>query len=86
MKEKILEAIAEFNKYHGIEAQLNFVSLKKNLVVQFSGHMCFTCGVNEYVEDFRLLLEDRKIKAKLKKTENKKETIEVNLSLGRTPS
>jgi len=59
MREKLQEAIKEFNERFGAECEL--VEVKgKSFKVLFKGHICFTCGAFEYFEDLRETIE-RKI-------------------------
>lgn len=74
MKSLVESAIEEYNRFHGRESVAKLVEQKKDcVVVEFSGSYCRTCGVNEYFEDLRINLEDRKIITRIqriKETEN----------------
>jgi len=48
-----LKAIEEYNKYRSPEAKAKLVKISdKELVVDFEGSFCRTCGVVDYLEDF----------------------------------
>lgn len=65
MKEKISDALNEFNTYHGHEARLKLVSFDKDTIkVAFVGHFCHTCGYHDYFDDLKVILEEKGIKAK----------------------
>jgi hypothetical protein len=50
-KDYVLKAIEEYNKYRSPEAKLVKIS-EKELVLDFEGSFCRTCGVSDYLEDF----------------------------------
>ncbi|MEM2954974.1 MAG: hypothetical protein QW625_03450 [Candidatus Nanoarchaeia archaeon] len=75
-KEKIIEIIKntidEFNKYRSPEADAKLISIKNNIIIiSFSGPFCFTCGYQDYFDDFRIILMDFGIKTKIEKIKNK---------------
>ena len=58
-QEEITRALDEFNKYHGSEARGSPVSVgEASIIVRFEGSFCGTCGFYDYLDDFRVLLED----------------------------
>jgi len=70
----IKRIVEEFNKYRSPEAVTKLVSFDGNsIVVEFMGCFCHTCGVYDYVDDFRIMLEDAGIKTvveKIKEVDN----------------
>ncbi|MBS7247355.1 MAG: hypothetical protein QXN15_09630 [Candidatus Jordarchaeales archaeon] len=58
-KKKVYAVIREYNKYHAPEAIAKLVQVGGNwFIVLFSGSFCFSCGVYDYIDDLRVLLED----------------------------
>jgi len=52
-KDSVLKAIKEYNKYKSPEAKAKMVKISaKELVLDFEGSFCRTCGVLDYLEDF----------------------------------
>jgi len=52
IKELILEAITNYNKYRSPEATAKLIALEKSKFrIEFSGSFCHTCGVDAYFED-----------------------------------
>jgi superoxide reductase len=71
-KEKIEEAIQEFNRYRSPEAKAKLVRIDRNkFKVEFSGTFCNTCGFYDYFDDLKIILEDKGIKSKVSKIEEK---------------
>jgi len=65
-KNVIEKAIKLYNKYRSPEAHAELVSLEKDkVIVKFEGTFCKTCGVNDWIEDFKYVLEDLNIKTEL---------------------
>ncbi|MCS7116196.1 MAG: hypothetical protein NZ896_01850 [Nitrososphaerales archaeon] len=53
IKDSILKAISEFNKYRSPEATARLVKMgRKELILEFEGPFCISCGVYDYFEDF----------------------------------
>lgn len=51
--ESIFKTIKSYNKYRSPEVKAKFVELSKNnLVIEFEGAFCQSCGVQDYFEDF----------------------------------
>ena len=49
----VAEAIETYNKYRSPEATAKLVEMKGGeLIIDFKGSFCGTCGVSEYFEDF----------------------------------
>ncbi len=71
LNELIKKAIEEYNKYRAPESKAKLVKVGKDeVVVDFEGPFCHTCGINEWVEDFVYVLEDLNVRAKLVKVED----------------
>ncbi|MEM3103924.1 MAG: hypothetical protein QXD69_00265, partial [Candidatus Bathyarchaeia archaeon] len=53
LKDAVVKAINEYNKYRSPEAKAKLVKLsKKELILDLEGSFCRTCGVYDYLEDF----------------------------------
>lgn len=53
LKEVVLKAIEEYNKFRSPEAKAKLVKIsEKEIVLDFEGTFCRTCGVYDYFEDF----------------------------------
>ncbi len=60
----IENAIGEFNKYHSPEANTKLVSMNdKSIKIEFTGTFCHTCGFYDYFDDYKILLEEKGLKA-----------------------
>jgi len=52
LKEAVLKAIYEYNKYHSPEAKAELMEIREdNLTIIFEGPFCLSCGVYDYFED-----------------------------------
>lgn len=52
IKDAVLKAICEYNKYHSPEARAKLVEInEKCFIVDFEGVFCSSCGVYDYFED-----------------------------------
>lgn len=77
-KNLIDSVIEEYNKYHSPEASVKLVKLnKKSIIVKFSGPFCKSCGVYDWFDDFRIELERKGLKFKIKKYRQKNESFLV---------
>jgi len=57
-------AVREYNKYHSPEARTKLVSMsEKAFKIEFKGSFCHTCGFYDYFDDYKILLEERGLKA-----------------------
>jgi len=58
--EKLVElAIKRYNRYRGAESQAKLLKMMGDtVVVAFEGSFCETCGINDWVDDFRYVIED----------------------------
>jgi hypothetical protein len=64
--ERVQNAIEVYNRYRGAESRARLVKVVGNLLlVRFEGSFCETCGINDWVDDFRYILEDMGVRAKL---------------------
>jgi len=67
LREKVNQAIKEFNKYRSPEATAKLIKINRNEIkIKFFGTFCKTCGFYDYFEDFIIFLEERKIKCSIK--------------------
>jgi len=81
MREKIEQAISQFNKYHGREARAHLKRIEGNkIAVEFSGPFCFSCGYYDYFEDLLMELEDLGIKGRILEI-NENDYVEVVFSI-----
>lgn len=81
LKDSVLKAIEEYNKYRSPEAKAKPVKIsEKELVLDFEGSFCRrTCGVADYLEDFIYELQ-RLVNVKMRIEsfwEHRRETIRV---------
>ncbi|MET1129050.1 MAG: hypothetical protein ABWW70_07005 [Thermoproteota archaeon] len=64
--ERLQSAIEVYNKYRGAESRAQLVKVVGDLLlVRFEGSFCETCGINDWVDDLRYILEDMGVKAEL---------------------
>ncbi|AEH24669.1 hypothetical protein [Pyrococcus yayanosii] len=50
--EKLNYVIKEFNRLHGSEARAKVLEVRENeVVIEFEGSFCKTCGLHDYFED-----------------------------------
>ncbi|MET1101482.1 MAG: hypothetical protein ABWW69_03250 [Pyrodictiaceae archaeon] len=64
--ELLKKAIDHYNRYKAPEARAILLEARDGLVrVLFKGSFCWTCGINDWVEDFKYVLEDLGAKAEL---------------------
>lgn len=67
-EEKLSAAITEYNKYHAPEAVAELVQVHDNwFSVFFSGSFCRSCGIYDYFDDLRILLEDLGVKTRIER-------------------
>jgi len=65
-KEKVEKAIGEYNRYRAPEAKARLISFGgKSFEVEFTGSFCSTCGFYDYFDDFKILLEEIGLGAKI---------------------
>lgn len=63
---EIIDAIKNYNRYRSPEATAEIIGYKDNvLTVRFTGSFCFTCGVNDWIEDLKYVLEDHGVEAEI---------------------
>ena len=59
IKRLVEAAIHRYNKYRAPESIAKLEKIDGNVVrVRFEGSFCETCGINDWVDDFRYVLED----------------------------
>jgi hypothetical protein len=82
LERKVKEAIRVFNKYRSPEAKTKLIKFdKKKIVVDFTGTFCRTCGFYDYFDDLKIFLEEKGIKSKVSKVEEKENGAIVSFSL-----
>ena len=66
LKKFVDRAIEEYNKYRSPESIARLEKIEGDTVyVRFDGSFCRTCGINDWVEDFKYVLEDLGAEAEL---------------------
>jgi len=64
--ERVSEAICEYNRYRGAKARAELLSFDgARAVVKFKGPFCYTCGVLDWVEDLKYLMESMGLRAEV---------------------
>jgi len=72
----------KFNKYRSPEAKAKLLRLEeKEVVVDFTGTFCRTCGYYDYFDDLKIFLEERGIRAKILEIKEKIDGATVSFSL-----
>jgi hypothetical protein len=70
IKENIVKAVNEFNKYRAPEAEAKYLSLnEESFEIEFTGPFCRSCGFYDYFDDFKIFLEELGSKADISKIE-----------------
>ena len=81
-KKKVKEAIRDFNRYRSPEAKAKLLKLdKKEIVVDFTGTFCHTCGFYDYFDDLKIFLEEKGIDTKISKIKEKENGAVVRFTL-----
>ncbi len=66
LKEVAERALEDYNRIRAPEAVAKLVKIKDNLLyIEFSGSYCETCGLYDWIEDFKYVLEDIGVKAEI---------------------
>jgi hypothetical protein len=57
---KLLElAVKRYNRYRGVESRARLLRVDNDtVIIAFEGSFCTTCGINDWVEDFKYVIED----------------------------
>lgn len=64
----VRRAIEQYNRYRAPEAVAKLVAIRGDeVIVRFEGSFCRTCGINDWVEDFKYVLEDMGVESDLVK-------------------
>ena len=59
-------AVGMYNRYRSPESTAKLVSIEGDVVtVRFEGSYCETCGLNDWVVDFKYVLEDLGVEAEV---------------------
>jgi len=59
-------ALEDYNKIRAPEAVARLIKVEGSLLyVEFSGSYCETCGLYDWIEDFKYVLEDLGVKAEI---------------------
>ncbi len=60
------KALKEYNRIRAPEAIARLIDTKDDLLyIEFSGSYCETCGLYDWIEDFKYVLEDLGVKAEI---------------------
>lgn len=62
------KAKVEYNKYREPEAKAEILSINEEeneVLIKIVGSFCRTCGVDDWIDDFRYVLEDLGAKAEI---------------------
>lgn len=66
MKERILKAVEEYNRYRGVEAKAKILYLDREVLrLEIRGSFCETCGYYDWIEDIIYILMDYKIDSEI---------------------
>lgn len=66
LREVVGEAVRLYNRYRSPEATARPVKVSEDeLVVEFEGSFCASCGLVDWIEDLAYILEDLGVKARL---------------------
>ncbi len=66
VRETTIRAIERYNRYRAPEAVAELLEVSGTEVrILFRGTFCKTCGINDWVEDFKYELEDLGVEAEL---------------------
>jgi len=53
LKRVVLKAVEEYNRFRSPEAKAKLIKIReKEIILDFEGSFCRTCGVYDYFEDF----------------------------------
>jgi hypothetical protein len=53
LKKVVLKAVDEYNRFRSPEAKAKLIKIRgKEIILDFEGSFCRTCGVYDYFEDF----------------------------------
>ncbi|MCE4606556.1 MAG: hypothetical protein F7B59_04395 [Desulfurococcales archaeon] len=62
----IREAVKEYNKYRSPESTAIVLEMKEDtLTIEFEGSYCETCGLNDWILDFKYVLEEHGVQAEV---------------------
>ena len=66
----MLEAIEEYNRYRAPEAKAELISFNgASFKVRFIGSFCYTCGFYDYLEDLKIILEEKGVNVEIRRVE-----------------
>jgi len=78
--------INEYNRYRSPEANARLVSIgKRSFEIEFSGTFCYTCGIYDYFDDFRILLEEAGLKTMISEVREAGEGFVVRFEIAEQP-
>ncbi len=66
LKNVAKRALEDYNRIRAPEAIAKLIRVKDNLLyIEFTGSYCETCGLYDWIEDFKYVLEDLGVKAEI---------------------
>ncbi len=66
MKELVKNIIEKYNRYRYPEIEANLLKMnEKEIVVEFFGYLCKSCGLYDHFEDLKYMLEEEGIKSEI---------------------
>ncbi len=68
LREKIEKSIQLYNKYRSPEATAQLIELSNDkMKIKLSGTYCETCGLYDWIEDFKYILEDHGVRTEIER-------------------
>ena len=62
----VRKAIESYNKYRCPETCAELMDMSQNkIVIKFRGYYCMTCGVSDWIEDLKYIMEDLGLETEL---------------------
>ncbi|MEB3756304.1 MAG: hypothetical protein GSR79_05540 [Desulfurococcales archaeon] len=62
----IREAVKEYNRYRSPESTARLIEMNEDIVaIEFEGSYCETCGLNDWIIDFKYVLEDHGVQVEI---------------------
>ncbi|MCE4624417.1 MAG: hypothetical protein F7C35_00945 [Desulfurococcales archaeon] len=59
LKRFVDRAISEYNRYRSPESTAKLLRIEGDkVIIRFEGPFCATCGINDWVEDMKFVMED----------------------------
>ena len=66
LREMVTKAIDVYNRYRAPEAVARLIEIRNDVaIIEFRGHFCYTCGVTDWIEDMKYVMEDLGLEAEI---------------------